>query len=82
MGWEWVNANKTHSQMIPHPELLNKPHQKETRENMTIFQLPGGVFDMTPDLANIYWTLLQLEEKENINKEKLVVKIAVRSCLP
>ena len=63
MGWEWVNANETHSQIIPHPELLNESHQKETRENMTIFQLPGGVFDMTPGLTKIYWTLLQLEEK-------------------
>jgi len=38
---------------------------------------------MSPGLAKIYWTLLQIEEKENIrSKEKLVVKIAVRSCLP
>ena len=47
MGWEWVNDDRNHSQIIPHPELLNEPLQKENNNNLNCFQLPGGVFSMT-----------------------------------
>ena len=42
MGWEWVNADETHSQIIPHPELLNEPHQKETKGKHDNFPTAWG----------------------------------------